>query len=177
VSAPDHGGGAFLAVLGAAGPAPDRAEAAGLYGWLVGSWALEVTEILPDGTRRRRPGEWHFSWVLEGRAIQDVWIVPPRNQRGQGEAPEYYGTTLRIPDPRSGDWRILYLDPVIQVEVGMTGRREGKEIVQLGTDAAGTARRWRFSDITPESFRWRGEEATPEGGWHCHTDFQARRIG
>ena len=28
--------------------------------------------------QRRRNGEWHFGWVLEGRAIQDVWIVPPR---------------------------------------------------------------------------------------------------
>ncbi|MCO6416596.1 hypothetical protein JYK14_10535 [Siccirubricoccus sp. KC 17139] len=164
---------AFLAALGAEGPAPDRDVS--LYGWLAGSWALRVSFVTPDGARSEHPGEWHFGWVLEGRALQDVWIVPPRGLRGQG-GPDYYGTTLRIPSPQGGPWRILYLDPTIPFELAMTGRREGEEIHQHGTDPAGAARRWRFSDITPESFRWRGEVALPDGAWHCHTDFEARRL-
>ncbi|HYZ33371.1 MAG TPA: hypothetical protein VE684_13965 [Crenalkalicoccus sp.] len=145
------------------------------YGWLIGSWALEVTEFLPDGGTRRRAGEWHFARVLEGRAIQDVWIVPPRGLRGGGEA-EYFGTTLRMPDP-TGAWHIHYADPVRRFAISMVGRREGAEIVQFGTDAAGNRRRWRFSDITPEAFRWRGEVLAADGSWHCQTDFTARRTG
>ena len=91
---------AFVAALIAAGPAPDRAGGVDLYGWLVGSWALDVTEFLDDGSRRRRPGEWHFAWVLKGRVVQDVWIVPPRGARGGGGEFNYYGTTLRVYDPR-----------------------------------------------------------------------------
>ena len=68
---------AFLACLHANGPSADRAGNMDLYGWLVGSWDLDVTRFLPDGTTRRRSGEWHVGWVLEGRAIQDVWVVPP----------------------------------------------------------------------------------------------------
>ena len=68
----------FLDALHAKGPAPDRAGKMDLYGRFVGSWDLDVTEYRDDGTTRRRPGEWHFGWALEGRAIQDVWIVPPR---------------------------------------------------------------------------------------------------
>ena len=71
----------FLEALSAAGPAPDRAAKMALYGQFVGSWELDVIEHRDDGMTRRRPGEWHFGWALEGRAIQDVWIVPPRGQR------------------------------------------------------------------------------------------------
>jgi hypothetical protein len=46
-----------------------------LYGWLIGSSDLDVTRFLDDGSERRRQGEWHFGWALEGRAIQDIWIV------------------------------------------------------------------------------------------------------
>jgi hypothetical protein len=168
-------GAAFLAALGAEGPAPDRAEAMALYGRFVGSWDLDVTHVLEDGTVRRRPGTWHFGWVLKGRAIQDVWILPARP--GEGE-PEFYGTTLRVWDPRIGAWHIRYADPAAQVDVSQTGRAEGPDIVQLGTDPDGTRRRWRFTDITPDSFRWRGEVADGEDGWRCHTDFTAvRRPG
>ena len=63
---------AFLDALQAAGPAADRAGKMALYGQFVGSWDLDVTEYRDDGTTRQRPGEWHFGWALEGRAVQDV---------------------------------------------------------------------------------------------------------
>ena len=68
--------GAFSDALCAQAPADDRAGRMELYGWLVGSWDLDVTRFQADGAVIRRKGEWHFGWVLEGRAIQDVWIIP-----------------------------------------------------------------------------------------------------
>ena len=156
----------FLEALHADGPASDRADGLITYGWLIGGWALDVIEFLDDGSQRRRPGEWHFGWVLEGRAIQDVWIVPPRGQRSHAAAdapPEYYGTTLRIHDPRSGDWHVQYIDPAVQAVLTMTGRRQGDAIVQLGSDAAGQAVRWSFDNVTPDAFRWRGEWSADGG--------------
>ena len=41
--------------------------------------------------------------LLEGRAIQDVWVVPPRGAQRQGDAAantKSYGTTLRVFLPR-----------------------------------------------------------------------------
>ncbi len=73
---------AFLDALGADGPSADRAGRMDLYGRFVGSWDLDVRQFSEDGTERRRAGEWHFGWALEGRAIQDVWIVPPRGAGG-----------------------------------------------------------------------------------------------
>lgn len=173
---------AFADALQAEGPASGRAEAMALYAWLIGSWDLDVSELLEDGSTRRRNGEWHFAWVLEGRAIQDVWIVPARGTRRAGDAAaaarEYYGTTLRVYDPAIAAWHIHWTDPVIQVHLRMLGRREGKDIVQLGKDQAGNLRRWSFSEIAPDSFRWRGEVSPDDGStWQCHIDFRARRRG
>jgi hypothetical protein len=169
----------FLEALQAGGPSADRVEEMALYGWLIGAWDLDVVEFLDDGSQCRRPGEWHFGWILQGRAIQDVWIVPPRGQRGYAAAtmPAYYGTTLRIYDPRSGDWHIRYFDPAVQALLTMTGRREEDAIVQLGTNEAGQAVRWSFDEITPDGFLWRGEWSADGGAsWRRRVEFRARRA-
>lgn len=170
----------FLDALGAGGPAADRIGKMDLYGWLIGSWELDVTGFLADGSQRRRKGEWHFGWALEGRAIQDVWIVPPRGASRQGDAAENvnsYGTTLRIYDPRIDAWQIQWTDPVTQNFLTMIGRKQGDDIVQLGTSPDGNPIRWSFSDIEPNSFRWRGETSTDKGTtWRLNVEFVARRV-
>ena len=172
---------AFLDALHATGPAADRAGKMDLYAWLIGSWALDVTGFAEDGSERRRPGEWHFGWALEGRAIQDVWIVPPRGPQRQGDAAAnacYYGTTLRVYDPAIDAWHIHYTDPVSQAYVSQIGRKQGDDIVQEGKGAGGGLLRWRFSEITPDSFRWRGEISTDQGAtWRRNVEFLARRMG
>jgi hypothetical protein len=175
----------FLDALKADGPAPDRIGQMDLYGWLIGAWDLDVVRYMPDGGERRRKGEWHFGWVLEGRAIQDVWIVPPRGELRRGDAAanvNSYGTTLRIYDPRIDAWQIQWIDPVTQNFLAMIGRKQGDDIVQLGKNADGYPARWSFSEITPNSFRWRGEtsqdkDAAGEESWRLDVEFFARRVG
>jgi hypothetical protein len=171
---------AFLDCLYADGPSPDREGNMDLYGWLIGSWDLDVVRFLPDGTTRRRPGEWHFDWVLEGRAIQDVWVVPPRGPQRTGDATadvHVFGTTLRVYDPRIDAWQIQWTDPVTQSYLSMVGRKEGNDIVQLGKNPDGNPIRWSFREITPTSFLWRGE-VSPDGGssWRLDIEFTARRT-
>ena len=142
----------FHDALSAAGAAADRADNMDLYGWLIGAWDLDVVRYMPDGKERRRQGEWHFGWVLEGRAIQDVWIVPKRGPLRDGDAAANafsYGTTLRIYDPGIDAWQIQWSDPVISNFLTMTGRKEGDDIVQSGRDHDGRPIRWSFSQITP----------------------------
>ena len=116
----------------------------------------------------------------KGRAIQDVWIVPPRSARDHADAAahrNYYGTTLRVYDPRIDAWRVQWTDPVIQAYLTQIGRQQGQDIVQEGQDTAGNLRRWSFSEITPTSFRWRGEVSVDGGTtWHLHIEFFARRA-
>jgi hypothetical protein len=171
---------AFLDCLGAEGPSADRAGNMDLYGWLIGSWSLDVTRFLPDGSTRKRPGEWHFGWVLEGRAIQDVWVVPPRGTRRSGDAAtniNVYGTTLRVYDPRIDAWQIQWTDPVTQTYLAMVGRKQGSDIVQLGKSPDGNLIRWGFSEVAAERFRWRGEVSVDSGAtWRLDVDFIARRM-
>ena len=59
----------------------------------------------------------------------------------------------------------------------MIGRKQGDDIVQLGTGADGNPIRWSFSEITPNSFRWRGEISADEGAtWRLNVEFTATRV-
>jgi hypothetical protein len=148
-------------------PAPDRADKLRLYGWLIGDWQMDATVWKDDGTRYNGNGEIHFGWALEGRAIQDVWILPGI----------FYGTTLRIYDPGIDAWHILWSDPVRQVYTRQIGRAQGNDIVQIGKNDAGETVRWSFTEISSDSFRWRGERSPDDGArWQLQAEFFARRV-
>jgi hypothetical protein len=157
----------LIDALHSQGPASDRADKMGLYGWLVGRWEMDSTIHKDDGTKQDGRGEIHFGWVLEGRAIQDVWILPG----------VFHGTTLRIYDPSLDAWRILWSDPLRQIYMRQIGRARGDDIVQEGKDDAGAGVRWSFTAITPDSFHWLGERS-PDGGatWQLQAEYFARRI-
>ena len=46
-----------------------------LYDRFIGRWEAEAQAFLPDGSSRRHHWQIRFERVLEGRAIQDVWIT------------------------------------------------------------------------------------------------------
>jgi hypothetical protein len=169
----------FINALQAQGPAADRADKMGLYGWLIGAWEMDVLVHLENQAKYRAKGEIHFGWVLEGRAIQDVWITPPRGGRNDpAAAANFYGSTFRIYDPGIDAWHIFWLDPVKQFYSRMIGRADGKDIEQLTVNET-PQRRWRFTDIMPNSFHWTAdvdEGAAGETQWRRHVEFFARRI-
>ena len=160
----------------ATGPHPDAAGELQLYGQLVGSWDQEVTWLERDGTSRRLGGEWHFGWILGGRAIGDVWMVPTRPELDAGAPLAGYGVTIRIPERATGDWKISWSGALTGVAMTLVGRREGSEIVQRGAEPDGTPARWIFSDVTSDSFRWRNE-VSDDGGvtWRLKQSIVARR--
>ncbi|HLW51439.1 MAG TPA: hypothetical protein VKW06_01230 [Candidatus Angelobacter sp.] len=170
----------FHSILGAAGRSPEIAESADLYGWLVGSWNLDVLHYKAvDVSGRGLKGEVHAGWVLEGRAVQDVWIMPQRAERNDktGKDNNMYGTTLRIWSPALQAWLIRWINPVSGHLEEQTGRRSGRDIVQIGARADGTPTRWRFTEITPDSFHWMGESLNPDGHtWKMEGEFRARRV-
>ena len=132
-------GNSFIDALHSASPAADRADKMKLYSWLIGHWTMDAIVYSDDGTKHEGPGEIYFGWVLEGRAIQDVWILPGI----------FYGTTLRVYDPSLDAWHILWCDPLRQFYTRQVGRAHGDDIVQQGTNHAGEAVRWSFTDVTP----------------------------
>ena len=154
----------FPAALHSAHPAPHRTLC--LYGWLIGDWSMDAIVYLDDGTEHHGSGEIHFGWVLEGRAIQDVWILPG----------VFYGTTLRVYDPGLDAWHILWSDPLRQFYARQIGRAHGQDIVQVGKNDSGEAVRWSFTEIMPDSFCWTGERSRDDGQtWQLQAKFLARR--
>jgi hypothetical protein len=123
-------------------------------------------------------GEAHFGWVLEGRAVQDVWIMPRRSERAAtlDRTNNMYGTTLRVWDHSIQAWRITWTNPVSGHREEQVGRRSGKQIIQVGVRPDGTPTRWRFTEITPDAFHWLGEALQPDGTtWKLEGEFRARR--
>ena len=170
----------FLEVLSPSGRSHEIPEAADAYGWLIGSWELDVCHYKAvDVAARRIKGEAHFGWVLEGRAVQDVWIMPRRSERTTDldKSNNMYGTTLRVWDPAIQAWHITWINPVTGHREEQIGRRCGKDIVQVGARPDGTPTRWMFTEITPDSFHWTGESLLPDGKtWKLEGEFRAKRM-
>jgi len=165
----------FPGALHSAQRSNDVPEAEDLYGFLVGSWDMQ-----PIGsTTPRVGGEVHAGRVLEGRALQDVWIWPRRAERSGAIDRDVntYGTTLRLWDPGLKAWRVTFLNPLTGRSSELIGRRSGKDIVQVGTDSTGTTIRWSFVEIQQDSFRWIGETLASDGRtWRVSGDYRATRV-
>ena len=105
-------------------------------------------------------GEWIFARVLDGTAVQDVFIVPARSERDPQPDAEY-GTTLRIYNPQSGAWDIFY--GCTGTAIQLTGKKVGDEIVLV--ECREGKMRYVFSDIGATSFKWRKECVGKAGEW------------
>lgn len=174
----------FAEALICNGPAPGHAPKLMLYGRLVGDWEAEGTAYLPDGSRRRHWWHIHFAWVLEGRAIQDVWSTPVRHgpQQGRsepwGDFSDQYGTSLRVYDAARDVWDVTWIDPRNGFSARLTGCERNGEIFQEGQGSNGTRLRWIFSDVRPDTFRWRAELSRNGGEtWFRALELQACRLG
>ena len=169
----------FLEILPSDDRSPAIPPAHDLYGFLIGSWELDVTAYDDSGNITHSTGEAHFGWVLQGLAVQDVFINPRRSDR-RPDSPKFanwFGTTIRIYDPSIKAWRVNWFNPHDGVRAELIGRRRGDGIVQEGQFPDGTKIRWSFSEISASSFRWRGERLEPDGrSWRLQVEFRARRL-
>jgi hypothetical protein len=139
----------FLEIIASSSRSPDIHPDDDLYGFLIGSWGLDVVAYPDDGNVTHSEGEAHFARVLGGRAVQDVFINPQRSDRTD-DSPKFanwYGTTFRYFDPTIRAWRVFWFNPDDGIRAELIGRRRGNEIVQEGNFPDGTPIRWTFSDI------------------------------
>jgi hypothetical protein len=168
----------FLEILGPTSRSLGIDDEDDLYGFLIGSWELDLVAHDDDGNVTRSTGEANFARVLEGRAIQDVFINPKRSDRTP-DSPKFgnwYGTTFRYFDPTIRAWRVFWVNPDDGIRAELIAHRRGNDIVQEGHFPDGTPIRWTFSEITPDSCLWRGERLEPDGKtWRLQVEFRARR--
>ncbi|WP_455673435.1 hypothetical protein [Phocaeicola sp.] len=142
-----------------------------LFGCFVGEWDFEWIDHSDTADERHVKGEWIFQWILEGTAVQDLFICPSRKERLTDYQPDAaYGTAVRMYNPDTEAWDILYteLGGAIQLEA----RRENDNIVQ--TLAGNKDMCWVFSEITRTSFHWQ-HLVCRDGKWVAEADLYAVR--
>jgi hypothetical protein len=171
-------GNGLIEALHVAGPAAEHADKLMLFGRFVGSWDLQWAGKGPDGQPARMDGELHFGWVLGGRAVQDVWIVPGRGKPGEGQPPlAFHGSTIWFYDPSVDAWRSTWIEPVNGRVRRFLGRSVDGDVLLL-SDEDDPRLRWRFTDIERDSFRWLGQTSR-DGGvtWDLTEEMLATRSG
>ncbi len=157
-------------LLKADGPDPELPGKQLFYAPLIGSWEIIHRTIADDGSVSEREGQWHFAWILGGRGVQDVLFA-------NGAPAGARNTALRCYDESIEAWRVTAMQSIGGEFVSLIARGAEGQIVQEGAAHDGSSReRWTFSEISDESFLWRGESSTDGGRtWKLHQEMRARR--
>lgn len=170
----------FLEALPAAGPSPEISDADNIFGFLIGSWDIDAVLYDANDVVQKVRGEVHASWVLDGRAIQDLFIFPRRADRHSGlpAQGDRYATTIRTYERALKAWRVVFINPAAnETSAQLTARRHEDGIAMEGELADGTPIRWRYEKITESSFYYGAEKrALPNGSWRLYLELFGRRT-
>lgn len=149
----------FLKTLASESKNEELPEEYNYFGKLSGSWKIDYIDNSNSHTIK---GEWHFSWVLEGMAVQDVIILPGFE----------YGTTLRVYNPVTHAWDVAYCytGKIIRLEA-----RKQDDMIVL-TDIEDERRKWVFAEIGDNHFHWQDVTVKDDGEWHVKYDIYAERM-
>lgn len=121
------------------------------FGDLIGEWDIEWKEKFGTKEEKLIKGEWIFSRVLNGMGIQDLFILPSREERKRGIEPDgEYGTTIRTYNAKTGNWEIYYC--CYGESTRLEAIKEQDKIVL--TEIEYGKMRWIFREIKEESFHW-----------------------
>lgn len=163
----------MVRTLQATAPHHSLGDQAKAFDRLIGTWDVEYTDFAKDGKVSHRSGELIFGWVMDGRAIQDVWIVNPSGTRKEREI----YTELRYFDPKSDTWRATFIDPEDASVARFTGGMVGIDRIVLESQDFGAETRWSFNDIRPDSLVYR-EETSRDGGitWRMTAEYRMQRL-
>jgi hypothetical protein len=159
--------------LGADSPDPELKEKLMLFGQFIGDWEIiEARYPQPDGTEIRRRGEIHFGWILDGKAIQDVWMVYREDLHRAVPA----GTTIRFYDHEIDAWHSTWISPDQGIVQTFIARKVNDEIILEGKTKEDYPEHWIFSQITPTSFRWRSVQSPDNGKtWQLTEEMKVRK--
>jgi hypothetical protein len=164
---------AIATALEASGPHPSLSDQSQVLGRLVGTWEVEYADFMKDGTTLHRTGEFLVGWIMDGRALQDLWIVDPW---GKHKDREIY-TDVHYFDAKSRTWHATFVDPQDGSVARFTAGEVGKDRFVLESKELDSGEtRWSFNDIRPDSFIYR-DEGSNDGGktWKLRSEYRMKR--
>lgn len=132
--------------------------------------------MIQDGeVRYDEEGFWSFGWVLDGRAIQDVLVAPSYATKSDAPGERSIGSTVRYFHPASGEWHVVWFGATTGVVARLTGRAVEDDI-WLDAEDDGIHFRWIFTEIKPDSFRWKGMVSEDGVKWKLGQEMFATRA-
>jgi hypothetical protein len=129
-----------------------------LFDQLVGTWDVRYEIIDKDGNVRRNRGQVQFSWILDGNALQEIWLSDSESKHLQP-----FGTTIDFYDRKRQRWTAVWIYPEQGVTSIMTGGEVNGSLVLTGRNESGALERWSTSVAQPNSIAVRAEVSDDEG--------------
>jgi hypothetical protein len=159
--------------LKATSPHPALGDQAQVLGRIIGTWDVEYTDFAKDGTATHRTGEFIVGWIMDGQAIQDLWIVNPSGTRKEREV----YTDLHWFNAKTRTWHATFVDPEHGSVAKFAGGPVGNDRYVLETSDLGSKQtRWSFNDIRADSFVWRDEASNDDGKtWKLQSEYKMKR--
>jgi hypothetical protein len=127
-----------------------------------GEW--DVAYITGQGTRDELilAGEWTFTWINDGQALQDVLSVPYRWQKPPADFQPIQSTSVRVFNPKLGLWEGFLIRDGHMFFFRASKNAEGK-IVEHYQAEGGPLVVTVFSDFKPGSFKAAISQSTNNG--------------
>ncbi len=158
---------------------PDANDGIAQYGQFVGTWTCVPTSRQEDGSQKAGKGRptWVWHYVLNGKAVQDVWIPDPEHSPPSATM----GTNLRVYDPERDQWEMVWVTETLGRFQTFTAKMREGEIVMHGDVPEGPfpahLARITFHNISSDHFDWKYEASAPGDGqsWNLHSTLSCDR--
>lgn len=150
-------------------------EEQNIFAPLIGDWDFVMVYHPGTANEKKVEGEWFFSWVLGGYAVQDVFVCPRRSSmNSQIDNGSIYGSVFRVYSKIKKCWEVF--STCNGSSLIMDARKVGENIV---LDAITTSKykvKRIFSNITENSFKWQIAVSSDNGhNWIVFVEMSAVR--
>ena len=141
---------------------------------LIGDWSF----IWKGSDGREVEGEWFFRKVLEGCAIEDIFISPSRKTREINPQPDgEYGAALRVYNREKRCYDMTYVCQRYTVHLVVHKKDRKIQCEVIPNDPNQKERdKWVFAEITPDSFHWQNITVLGDGTERINANIYATRI-
>lgn len=144
-------------------------EGEGWYAPLIEEWALAYSAL----HGRTLKGEWFFRKILEGTAIEDIFICPSRDTKDTNPQPDgEYGVVIGMYNQSNHCYDMTYV--CTKYTKRLTVRKVNDRIECSVVDHPNE--KWCFSDITSTTFHWQNEVHLADGTVQVNCEVFGHRV-
>jgi hypothetical protein len=137
---------------------PAKVPRNALFDQLIGTWDVRYEIFDKDGKVRRDRGRVLYSWILDGKALQEIW-----SSDSESKDPQPFGTTIDFYDLKRRRWTAVWIYPAQGTTTIVTGGEVNGSLVLTGHNESGALERWSTSVAQPDSIAVRADVSHDNG--------------